>query len=486
MVMYDSLNRRMLSPYGNTQVPTPNFDRLAQKCVTFDSSYVGSMPCMPARRELHTGRYNFLHRSWGPLEPFDDSMPRQLKQAGVYSHLVSDHYHYWEDGGATYHTAYSSWEASRGQEGDPWMPCPGAHHEEGTQGNPFAFTLLQDQLNRQFIGQESQFPQAKTFKAGLDFIERNAQDDNWFLQIETFDPHEPFFSPEEYKTLFSHSFLKDGDDWPRYGRVTQSAKEVEDIRMRYFALLAMCDAYLGKVLDAMDRHGLWEDTMLIVNTDHGYLLGEHDWWAKCVQPFYQEVAHTPLFLHDPLKPEQAGMRCENLVQTIDIPATLLQHFHQPLPPDMEGIPLQEALSPKGKHRQTALFGMFGGQVNVTDGQWVYMRAAASPENTPLYEHTLMPTHMKAPFSVEELSQAELAAPQPFSKGCPLLKIPGRAKHTQHTFSSALYNLQTDPHQEHPIDHPEQEQHMIKLMIQRMAENHAPEDQFHRLGLPLPQ
>jgi hypothetical protein len=120
MVMFDSLNRRMLPPYGCAWVHAPNFSRLAQRTVTFDRAYVGSMPCMPARREIHTGRYNFLHRSWGPLEPFDDSMPAILSAHGVYSHLVSDHYHYWEEGGCNYHTRYASWEISRGQEGDAW------------------------------------------------------------------------------------------------------------------------------------------------------------------------------------------------------------------------------------------------------------------------------------------------------------------------------------------------------------------------------
>lgn len=120
MVMFDSLNRRMLSPYGCSWTKTPNFARLAEKTVAFDTCFVGSMPCMPARRELHTGRYNFLHRSWGPLEPFDDSMPELLKENGVHTHLVTDHYHYFEDGGATYHTRYRSYEAFRGQEGDAW------------------------------------------------------------------------------------------------------------------------------------------------------------------------------------------------------------------------------------------------------------------------------------------------------------------------------------------------------------------------------
>ena len=110
MLMFDSLNREMLQPYGCKWVFTPNFQRLSEKCVRFDNCYAGSLPCMPARRELQTGRYNFLHRSWGPLEPYDDSMPQILKNNGVYTHLVSDHVHYWEDGGATYHSRYNSWE----------------------------------------------------------------------------------------------------------------------------------------------------------------------------------------------------------------------------------------------------------------------------------------------------------------------------------------------------------------------------------------
>ena len=120
MVMYDSLNRHMLPNYGCDWTLAPNFIRLGERAVTFDNHYVGSMPCMPARRELHTGRHNFLHRSWGPFEPFDDSTFSILKHNGVYAHLVSDHYHYWEDGGATYHPRYSSWVNLRGQEGDAW------------------------------------------------------------------------------------------------------------------------------------------------------------------------------------------------------------------------------------------------------------------------------------------------------------------------------------------------------------------------------
>ena len=90
MVMFDSLNRHYLQPYGCDFTKTPNFLRLAAHTVQFDTCYAGSLPCMPARREMHTGRYNFLHRSWGPIEPFDDSMPDILKNGGVYECTVHE------------------------------------------------------------------------------------------------------------------------------------------------------------------------------------------------------------------------------------------------------------------------------------------------------------------------------------------------------------------------------------------------------------
>jgi arylsulfatase A-like enzyme len=83
MVMYDSLNRHMLPNYGCEWTLAPNFLRLGERSVRFDTHYVGSMPCMPARRELHTGRYNFLHRAWGPWEPFDDSTFEILERNGI-------------------------------------------------------------------------------------------------------------------------------------------------------------------------------------------------------------------------------------------------------------------------------------------------------------------------------------------------------------------------------------------------------------------
>ena len=481
LVLFDSLNRHCLSPYGCDWTITPNFRRLAEHAVTFDRCYVGSLPCMPARRELHTGRYNFLHRSWGPVEPYDDSMPQILKQHGIYTHLISDHQHYWEDGGATYHNRYNSWECVRGQEGDPWKarvsdPEIPPHLGQATR---------QDTINRAYFTASEQQPLAQVFHLAEEFLDVNHSADNWFLHIEPFDPHEPFFTQEEYRRLYPDDYDGPQFDWPDYTQVIESLGAQAHCRNQYAALLTMCDDYLGRLLDHMDRYDMWKDTMLIVATDHGFLLGEHGWWAKNRPLFYEELSHTPLFIWHP-KLQCAGERRNALVQTIDLAPTLLQFFGVTPPPDMQGHDLAPVLCEDRPIREYAMFGMFGSHVCVTDGNYVYMRAGRP--DTPLYDYTLLPLHQRAMYAPEELRQAELAPPFSFTKGCPLLKIPMpwnyysymscvEAPHTDF-----LFDLAADPGQLCPIENPETERRMLSAMVTLMKENDAPQEQFARLGL----
>lgn len=484
MVMFDSLNRRFLPPYGCSWIHAPNFQRLADRAVTFDNCYAGSMPCMPARRELHTGRYNFLHRSWGPLEPFDDSVPEMLRKSGVYTHMVTDHQHYWEDGGSTYHNRFDSYEFFRGQEGDRWkgrVPAP----DEKISDNHSLAIRRQDEINRLYLADEMDHPQTQVFDAGIEFVRTNIDRDRWFVQIETFDPHEPFFTYDRHKAHYARSYDGPRLDWPPYGRVTEAAETVQYVRDQYSALLSMCDASLGRVLDMMDELRLWDDTMLIVCTDHGFLLGEHGWWAKMVQPWYDENIHTPLFIWDP-RAKAAGERRQALVQTIDFGPTLLDFFGLQPTPDMEGQPLASTVANDTPVRVAGLFGAFGMHVNVTDGRYVYMRAPEDRSNAPLLEHTLMPTHMRWQFIPDELRNAELVAAFDFTKGVPLLRMDGAPLGHGITteLQTLLFDVETDPQQKHPLDDPEIELRMINLMLELMRRNHAPPSQYTRLGLPI--
>lgn len=484
MVLFDSLNRHLLPPYGPSFVQAPNFTRLAERSVTFDNAWIGSMPCMPARRDLHTGRPTFLHRSWGPLEPFDDSMPALLSRSGVHTHLVSDHYHYWEAGGATYHTQYDTWEFCRGQEGDPWKGEVKGSELPKFVGNhpPYRQKLMrQDWINRQYMQTEAEHPQTLTFEKGLEFIRTNREAGRWMLQIEAFDPHEPFFSPDAYRQLYPHDYRGDHFDWIPYDQVRESPDEVEHARMEYAALVSMCDAYLGKVLDAMDEYGLWDDTMLIVSTDHGLLLGEHDWWAKNTMPFYNEIARIPLFVWDPRSGCQ-GERRSGLVQWIDLAPTMLDYFNVAIPENMTGIPLSEVLAAERPAREAVLFGLHGAHANVTDGRYVYMRAPVRPDNTPLYNYTLMPCHMAGMFAEEELRQLELAEPFAFTKGIRTMRIPSRGHMQAHAFGTLLFDIEADPAQRQPIADPAIESRMKRTLIALMRELDAPREQYERLGL----
>lgn len=481
MVMFDSLNRHFLPPYGCDWTIAPNFARLAKRSVTFEKSYVCSMPCMPARRDLHTGRPSFLHAGWGPIEPFDHSMPEQLTKAGVYTHLATDHYHYFEDGGATFHGRYSSYEFFRGQEGDPFVgqvaepPVPANINGKGRRA---------DWVNRQHIRADVEYPQTQTFAAGLKFIERNHAEQNWFLQIECFDPHEPFTTHRRYRDLYPRDYDGPLFDWPGYGKATQSDAELEELRRNYAALLTKCDESLGNILDAFDRHDMWKDTMLVVWTDHGFLLGEHGALAKNWPPLWEEVSHTPLFIHDPRCPGRAGQRCPALVQpAIDLAPTLLSFFNQPTPGTMLGKDLGATIASDAPVRDVAIFGYHGARVNITDGRYTYYRRPRPNQPGDCYRYTLMPTNMRGFVNDKTLGGATLHGPFAFTRGQKLLKLPAHSGvSAEDDHPNLLYDLATDPAQQKPLSDPAIERRLCGRLVELMRQCDAPPEQFVRMEL----
>lgn len=498
-ILFDSLNRHVLEPYGYEVMRTPNFRRLAERAICFDNHHVGSLPCMPARRDLQTGRLNFLHRSWGPMEPFDLSFLEVMKRHGVYSHLITDHLHYFEDGGATYHTRFNSYEYVRGQEADPWkamvqppierlreMYHPSQFSDR--HGNSFFHNIV----NREYIREERDFPGVQCFDLGVEFLDTNANADNWFVQIETFDPHEPFHAPkrlrERYPTDYSGATL----DWPPYNRLTENTAECAELKANYLALVALCDEQLGKILDRMDAHDMWRDTMLVVSTDHGYLLGEHDWWAKNRMHVYQEIAHIPLFIHHPAAAHLAGSRRSALTQATDLMPTFLDAAGI----DDTGNATGTSLLPVLQDAQVApheclIYGHFGGSVNITDGRYTYFRYPADMMQQELNQYTLMPAHMLEPFTGEELANAILVHGSDFTRGIPVLQVPviatspwfkshGPAKMSE--TGTVLFDLQADPDQLAPLDAPEVEARLQREMTRLMHAAGAPPEAFRRIGL----
>lgn len=491
ILLFDSLNRHYLDIYEPSGIRLANFQRLAGRSVTFDSHYAGSLPCMPARRELHTGRYNFLHSPWSPLQPFDQSVFANLSNNCIYTHLSTDHFHYWENGGSCYLNQYDSFEMVRGQQGDPWKASvPTGEYADYPNRSSLRYpgdNWYHDCVNRFNIKDLEEFPIHKTFTNGLEFIKNNHSAPKWCLMIESFDPHEPFYVADEFK---QYTDLLEGEirDWPDYEWSTDEKIQAH-FKQTYTNILHQCDRYLGFVLDAFDRYKLWDDTMLIVTTDHGFMLGEKNWLGKNIMPMYEEVVHLPLWIYDPRCPSRPGSRVKVLTQTVDLASTIQGFYQLPPIPFSEGYDLTSVIRGEKAERKTALFGIFGKQVGITDGRYVLLKGPADHRNGPLFTYTLMPQNMRTPFSLKELGDAILENKFKFTQNVPVLKVKAKVNIEQELLEDYLFDLEEDPKERKnllsvPSNASVQElysQMKLKLLA-AMKDSDAPEEQFKRLGL----
>ena len=500
LFLSDSVNRRFMRLYNESGLYMPNIQRLADRSAVFDNHWTGSAPCMPARRDILTGRYNFLERSWGPIEAFDYTLPQALRTKGVWNHMITDHYHYLEIGGENYCQMFDSWVMHRGQE---WDPC--VSRTRPLEIPPHIGRLMpQYWYNREkFAGDEAAYPSVKTITEAADWLEENHDSNDFLLWIEAFDPHEPFDVPQRFLDMVEDDYDGRLFMWPEYqqtDRADLSPEAIRHINKRYMALLLMTDFYLGKVLDVMDKYAMWDDTAFLYTTDHGYMLGEHNYLAKNYMPAYNEVFHIPLIVHLP-GDGGAGRRISALTQNIDIMPTLTE-LYQVDPAvcrcAMHGkswLPLMRGEAER--IRDWAIFGYFGKQVNITDGRYTYFRSP-NRENRPLNLYTSIPTDIRRYFNTDRIKDVSMIGCGPFLSWTdyPVYRIPadaiyGHEKGTlRFTFlndwekDDQLYDLWEDYGQERNLveDRPEQVERLAELMRQALEACGAPKEQLERMRL----
>jgi arylsulfatase A-like enzyme len=320
MILLDSLNRRHLKAYNpQSRAITPNINQFASESIRFDNHFIGSAPCMPARRDIWTGRLSFLERGWGPIEPFDVTLPQTIRKENVLTHIVTDHNHYFEIGGENYPYLFDTWQFERGQEYDAWIS-----HTDKPQVDPESYGKKSSQYlsNRSTFHDDSMYPTPKTFRSACEWADMNAESDNFFLMVECFDPHEPFDAPIEFHEEYDKEFQGREFNWSSYAPVTEPPEALERLNNCYMATLTMTDKWFGYFLHTLRKNKLYDDTLIILTADHGHLLGEHGFTGKNFMHAYNELAHIPLFIKLP-DGSRAGENEIFLTQNIDIMPTLL-------------------------------------------------------------------------------------------------------------------------------------------------------------------
>ncbi len=462
-------------------VATPNLDKLAARSTVFDNAWSGSTPCMPARRDLYTGRYEFLHRGWGPLEDDDADLPREVsgppnrsvtlmqREGRPISHLVSDHFHLWEQGGENYHTGYTGFEFIRGAEADAWhtdpieFDCPPADRLEKTERH---------YRNVHLIGRdpEQAFP-ARVFRAAADWLRRNHRHERFYLHIDCFSPHEPWDPPEELVRRFDpRGYLDRVRGRVPYGpwRDRYSEDELLNIQARYAAQVVLTDQWLGTLIDALDGLDLWQNTLVVLTTDHGTFNGDHDRLGKIQTHDFPGVSRLPMVIHHPTAAH--GERRSQLVQLVDLYPTTLAALGLPVPESrLDGVNLLPLFDDRrASTREVALGGMFGKSLMATDGRWM-LHQSPRPDNEPLYWYGLRDSRFPP-------VECELG---PYRQG---RRAVGGVESWREP--AWLSDLETDPAGLRNVasDRPEELGRMRERAAAALLAAEAPPEQFIRLGL----
>ena len=497
VVLLDSLNRRMLGAYGSDEFSTPNLDRLAARSLLFQRHYAGSLPCMPARHDILVGALDFLWRPWGSIEVWEQSIVRSLAAAGVTTALVSDHPHLFETGGENYHTDFTVWDYQRGHESDPWKSTS----DQSWIGAPALPAVASDRSfsydrSRTWFRSEADFPGPRTMQAAAEWLDVSApRHDQFFLFVDEFDPHEPFDTPEPWASRYDPDWTDPRIIWPPYSTSTVangvlSEREARHVRANYGSKLSFIDHWLGRILDVVDRRNMWENTAIIVCTDHGHYLGERDYFGKPAVPIYPEMGHIPLLVAWPgAKPGAV----DALTTSVDIHATIRDIFDvNPGDHPTHGRSLVPLIVGRtGQIREHLLTGIWGRHVQIIDQERMYARAA-SGTNFPLAMwsnrwSTMPVTGWQEGRLPRPDRRATLAYPpgtdipvirQPFAPGdmLPFWGI-GATPDDHH-----LYNLNEDPGATHNIAGSRHAKDAIDLLTAALHEIDAPDEQLQRLGL----
>lgn len=409
-IAVDDMNND-LGCYGHPLVKSPNIDRLAARGVRFDKAYCQFPLCSPSRSSLLTGlrpdttRIYELQTHFRSIIPDVVTLPQLFKNNGYFTARVGKIYHYGNPGGIGTSGLDDppSWNEFVNPSGRDKVPLePQIINHSPSRGLGSAMCFLSDPT-----GKDEEQTDGLVALEAIKLIEKH-KDGPFFIAAGFYKPHTPYVAPKKYFDMYPLDTIKlptatpdsvkgvpdaalaSTKPWPWFGVNEQQAREC---KQAYYATISFVDAQIGKLLDALDRLKLTDNTIVVFWSDHGYHLGEHGLWMK--QSLFEESARVPMIIAAPGQ-KAVGKGSPRTVEFIDIYPTLADLAGLTAPTNLAGASLKPLLdNPQASWTRPAYTQVMRGGTpgrSVRTERWRYTEWSGE-NGTQLFDHDADPQEL---------------------------------------------------------------------------------------------
>jgi iduronate 2-sulfatase len=408
----DDLNNH-LGAYGHTIVKSPNLDKLARRGMRFDRAYTQFPLCSPSRTSLLTGlrpdttKIYDLATHFRSTIPDVVTLPQLYRQNKYFVARVGKIYHYGVPGqiGTSGLDDPESWDRVINPRGRDKDEEELVHKLTPQRALGSSLTYLRAE------GTDEEQTDGKVASETIGLLEAN-RDRPFFIAAGFYRPHCPFIAPKRYFDLYPldkivlpeepSQHLADVPEaalWTKPANWGLSQQEQREAIQAYYASITFMDAQVGRVLDALERLKLAENTIVVFWSDHGYLLSEHGQWMK--QSLFEESARVPLIIAVPGM-KTKGKASSRTVELLDIYPTLADLCSLPPPSNLAGKSLRPLLDdPQSKWDKPALTQVqrtVDGKVimgrSIRTERWRYTEWDEGRQGVELYDHSTDPREYK--------------------------------------------------------------------------------------------
>lgn len=351
--------KNVMGCYGNPIVQTPNLDRPAQMGVIFDRAYCQYPVCNPSRSSFLTGLRPDTTRilenvtSWTRNVKNHTTLPKLFRDNAYYTVSMGKVFH----GKKNEHDDIQAWDENLdfggtklGKQGES---------RNMTNGSVKWCSWLAAE------GTDDDQPDGQLTAKAVEILKK-PRNTPFFIILGFHKPHDPFNAPKKYFDMYPLEKLMPpfmpenrtpkedyviGSGWAADFKKFSIQDQREFLRS-YYACVTFTDAQIGRVMDELDRQNLWKDTAVIFIGDHGYNLGEYDWWNKAV--LFEDSTRVPMIAV--VEGEtKANTRCDQFVEFVDIYPTFADLFGLKAPPNLEGISFRPLFREPNKQWKKAAF-----------------------------------------------------------------------------------------------------------------------------------